>query len=108
MSSSILKVLALVHARPSMYLGWDDDAPRQRLHALQALITGYTLAVHHHANGDDIAVVAELEEFLRQQSGADSFCGIDQILATSMTEPDAWDRVWSLIAEFREAKSRRL
>ncbi len=91
-----------------MYLGWNDDAPRQGLHALQALITGYTLAIHHHANGDDIAVVAELEEFLQQRSGADNFSGIDQILATSMTETDAWNRVWSLIAEFREAKSRAL
>lgn len=88
-----------------MYLGWDDASRRKQLHALQALITGYALALHQHAVGQgDLGVLDELEEFLRDRSGADNVTGIDQILATSATEAAAWDRVWSLIEEFRDLK----
>ena len=102
---SILATLSVIQARPSMHLGWDANARRAQLFALEAVITGYSLALHQHRIGeDDLAVIDELEEFLRKQSGADNLRGIDQILATSPTEADAWGRVWALIDEFRQRK----
>lgn len=92
-----------------MYLGRDESARRSQLQALQAVITGYALALHQHGVGkEDLATLAELEEFLRQRSRADNFTGIDQILATSRTEQEAWDRVWALINQFRENKAHTL
>ncbi len=88
-----------------MYLGWDDGSRRKQLHALQAVITGYSLALYQHRVGqEDLEVIGELEDFLRQKSGADNLSGIDQILATSPTEADAWNRVWDLIDQFRKRK----
>lgn len=88
-----------------MYLGWDEHSRRAQLLALEAVITGYSLALYQHRIGDDdLAVIGELKEFLRKQSGADNLSGIDQILATSPTEADAWARVWALIDEFRQRK----
>src|SRR5262245_61684898 len=86
---SILTILSLIQKRPSMYLGWDQTMRRKQLHALQAMITGYTLALHQHGVGqDDLATIAELEDFLRRRSKADNFSGIDQVLATSPTEDE--------------------
>ena len=106
---SILTILALIQKRPSMYLGWDDTKRREQLHALQAVLTGYAMALQQHRVGNaDLAALTEFEEFLRQRSGADNFCGIDQILATSQTEHEAWDRVWALLDEFRELKGHTI
>lgn len=92
-----------------MYLGWGADQRRKQLLALQAVVTGYALALHQHAVGqEDLATIAELEAFLRERSSADNRSGIDQILARSATDVDAWDRVWVLIDEFRKAKGHAL
>ena len=92
-----------------MYLGWDHTARRKQLHALQAVFTGYSMALRQHGVGDpDLAVLGELEVFLRERSGADNLTGIDQILATSTTEEEAWERVWTLIHEFRARKGHTI
>jgi len=102
---SILTILALIQRQPSMYLGWDAASRRKQLHALQAVLVGYALALRQHGVGDeDLGVLGELEEFMRKRSGADNLSGIDQVLATSKTEQEAWDRVWALIDEFRDRK----
>jgi len=102
---SILTVLTVIQQRPSMYLGWDEQARRAQLQALEAVIAGYSLALYQHRTGsDDLAMIGELKKFLRKKSGADNLSGIGQILATSATEAEAWARVWALIDEFRELK----
>ena len=107
--SSILTILALIQKRPSMYLGWDHTRRREQLHALQAMLAGYTMALQQHRVGnDDLTALAELEEFLRKRTGAENFSGIDRILATSQMEHEAWDRVWALIDEFRELKGHQI
>jgi hypothetical protein len=104
-SPSILVVLWLIEKQPSMYLGWGDSARDKQLHSLQAVFAGYALALRQHGIGnDDLGVLGELEDFLRERSGADNLSGIDQILATSGHADEAWRRVWSLINEFRTQK----
>ena len=84
-----------------MYLGWDESGRRQQLHALQAVLTGYRLALRQHGIGQrDLNVLQELEDFLGRRSGADDLTGIDQILATAASDQDAWNEVWALIEEF--------
>ncbi len=101
---SVLTVLSLIQKRPGMYLGWGDSR-REQLNALQATLTGYALALHHHQLGqDDLSVLSELEDFLRDRSGAENLSGIDQILATSSDPDEAWQRLWCLIDEFRKTK----
>ena len=102
---SILMILWLIGRRPSLYLGPRDASRRDQLLALQAVITGYTLALLQHGVGQaDLGMVGELEDFLRERSGADRLSGIDQLLATAPTDEAAWERVWSLIDEFRALK----
>jgi hypothetical protein len=85
-----------------MYLGAADHDRRKQLHSLDCILAGYVLALHQHGIGqEDLKVVADLEDFLRKQSGADNLRGIDQILATSASGEDAWTRVWDLIEQFR-------
>jgi len=106
-SPSVLVLLGLIEQRPYMYLGWDASSRRNQLHALQAVLTGYSLALQQHGMGqDDLADLAGLEEFLRSRSGADSLTGIDQILATSADDEEAWRRVWRLVGEYRAEKGR--
>ncbi|MEZ4223540.1 MAG: hypothetical protein R3B13_21510 [Polyangiaceae bacterium] len=103
---SVLRVLWLIHKRPSMYLGWDDSQRRRQLHALHAILTGYGLALQQHRVGqDDLVVLGELEAFLRQRSGADNLVGIDQILSSASSDDEAWTRTWALIEEFTARKS---
>jgi hypothetical protein len=107
---SLLNVLELIEKRSSMYLGWGDaeDDRQKQLWALQALLTGYGLALRQHNVGhEDLALLDDLETFLRQKSGADNLSGIDQICVTAADPNEAWSRVWSLVAEFRLAHVAR-
>ena len=106
LAPSVLRVLWLIRKQPSMYLGWDDSQRRRQLHALQAILTGYGLALRQHRIGqDDLVVLGELEAFLRQRSGADNLGGIDQILSTASSDDEAWTQTWALIEEFTAGKS---
>ncbi len=99
---SILATLALIQRAPTMYLGGGSRS--DQLHALQAIMTGYSLALRQHGVGnDDLRVIGQLEDFLRKRSGADNVTGIDHVLFTSPTDAVAWNRVWTLIDEFRAA-----
>jgi len=99
---SFFNVLELIEARPGIYLGWDPQHRREQLTGLQFILLGYRLALEQHSIGtDDLNMLDELEKFLRQRSGADNLHAIDQIIRTSSTPDDAWDRVWTLLNEFR-------
>ena len=91
-----------------MYLGLGESRARQ-LDKLAGVLTGYALALHlHRAGGEDLGVLEELRQSLRQRSGAVDSCGIDEILATSRDDSEAWKRVWALIDEFRAMKGHTL
>ncbi len=100
---SVLTILWVIQRNPHMYL-WGGTR-REQLNALQATLTGYAFALRQHQVGQrDLVVVGELEQFLRERSGAEDTSGIDHVLSISSDPDVAWQRVWELIDEFRHQK----
>ena len=86
---------------------WGETTPigDTQLKALQATLSGYALALHHHAIGaDDLAVLAGLENFLCRKTGADNFTGIDQNSREPKGPHEAWEMFWRYLDEFSARK----
>jgi hypothetical protein len=104
---SLLKWLDLIHLRPGMYLGVSAPDFGGMLDRLEGLVLGYQLAIHEYQLRDPgVELYSEFSRYLETRLGTGMALGlvIPAIRRANPTDAQAWEALWSLLAEFRNAR----
>ena len=101
--ASLMHWLDLIRARPGMYLGTGPPNFGTMLDRLDTRIVGYSEAVRAHEVHDaGIALYSSFWQFLERKLDRHMSQGtIPTIRLLSMTDAEAWETYWRLLAEFR-------
>ena len=102
-SHDVFSLLEKIERRPSVYIGFDNDQPRQRLRSLELILTGYSMALSMHAIREPgLKFNSEFGAFLRSRFGWSPSTGpVEAILRSAENDEEAWKAFWRLVAEFR-------
>jgi hypothetical protein len=101
--ASLLQRLDLIRMRPGMYLGANAPNHGVMLDRLDTWIVGYSEAIRVHQIRDPgVELYESFWQFLEKRLDRSMEKGtIQTIRMLSVTDAEAWEMYWRLLAEFR-------
>src|SRR5262245_16586861 len=101
---SVFDLLDEIRKRPTSYVGESNAERAKQLYNLDMLLARYGLALEQHGIEERVSSFhGEFGTYLRRRFAWSMSCGpIAAVRNASRDDDEAWERLWTLIEEFRD------